>query len=355
MKVYYKIIISFLVLFFVIQNYSEAQYMSTKVKGKYKHYIDSLKKHEYKYIFPIGGQEAYRKGFDIPYPAGIMVNYIYMDQGLYFHNLQLGLLTDNVDIPLTPVDFIQFEKVKNKSYSYNIRPDVWILPFLNIYGIFGYGRSKTEVNVSIPEVANFNSIVDQGITTSGVGVLLAGGLGPVWISGDFNWTWNKPELVDEAVRVNVMGIRIGHTFVFANSRPDRNIAVWVGGMRVNMAAQTVGTVKLIDALPPDVWNRRDEIVDNYHQWYNSLDPNNPGDKIKQEVANRILTPIVDRLEAADGESAVRYGIEKEPINKWNMLVGFQFQYNKRWMLRSEAGIIGDRKSILVSLNYRFPI
>jgi hypothetical protein len=162
-------------------------------------------------------------------------------------------------------------------------------------------------------------------------------------------------LVDEAVRVNVMGIRIGHTFVFANSRPDRNIAVWVGGMRVNMAAQTVGTVKLIDALPPDVWNRRDEIVDNYHQWYNSLDPNNPGDKIKQEVANRILTPIVDRLEAADGESAVRYGIEKEPINKWNMLVGFQFQYNKRWMLRSEAGIIGDRKSILVSLNYRFPI
>ncbi len=351
----FKIFITAFLVFFCMQNIAESQYMSTKVKDKYKDYIDSLKKHEYKYIFPIGGQEAYRKGFDIPYPAGIMVNYIIMDQGLLFHNLQLGLQTDNIDIPLTPVDFIRFNKTNNRSYSFNIRPDLWVLPFLNVYGIFGYGRSNTEVDVEVPEVASFQSVVNQGITTYGVGLLLAGGLGPIWISGDFNWTWNKPELVDEPVKVNVIGIRIGHTFVFANTRPDRNIAVWVGGMRVNMGARTEGAVKFSDALPPDVWERRDEIVNNYYQWYNGLDPNKPGDVLKKEVADKILTPIVERLEQADGSSVICYGIDKEPVDKWNMLVGFQFQYNKRWMLRGEAGIVGDRKSLLISINYRFPI
>jgi hypothetical protein len=36
-----------------------------------------------------------------------------------------------------------------------------------------------------------------------------------------------------------------------------------------------------------------------------------------------------------------------------MLIGGQFQLNKRWMLRSEAGFLGSRKSFLLSLNYRF--
>jgi len=30
------------------------------------------------------------------------------------------------------------------------------------------------------------------------------------------------------------------------------------------------------------------------------------------------------------------------------------RFNNRWMIRSEGGIIGDRKSFLVSVNYRLP-
>jgi hypothetical protein len=30
----------------------------------------------------------------------------------------------------------------------------------------------------------------------------------------------------------------------------------------------------------------------------------------------------------------------------------QYQINKNWQLRGEGGVIGDRKSFLVSLNYR---
>lgn len=74
--------------------------------------------------------------------------------------------------------------------------------------------------------------------------------------------------MDKAVRVNVLGIRVGHTFVFKN-KPQSNIALWTGGMLVKMNSKTKGEVRLGDALPPETWERRDEIVVNYWDWYNN--------------------------------------------------------------------------------------
>jgi len=340
-----KFIILALLGLFLFSYQTQAQYVSTKIKTKHQEYTDSLKQVEYNYIFPILGQGAYKKGFDIPYPAGAMANYMWMDQGLLIDNLQLGLKTDDRDIPLTEVDFVDFGKNTNTSYTVNVRPDLWVLPFLNVYGIFGYGESHTEVNLLAP--VELKSVVDQSIRTAGFGIMGAGGIGPVWISVDANWTWNKPELLDKAVRVNVLGIRFGHTFVFEN-KPESNIAVWAGAMSVKMGADTKGEIKLKDALPDETWDRRDEIVTDYWDWYNN--EAGAGQKI---IADEILTPIVDRLEAADGDSIIRYGIDKQVKERWNGLIGIQYQYNKHWMLRSEGGVIGDRKSFLISLNYRF--
>ena len=339
--------IAFLVIFsfalFSIE--TNAQYTSKKIKSKHQVYTDSLKQVEYNYTFPILGQGAYSKGFDIPYPAGIMGNYMWIKQGILIDNLQLGLKTDNQDIPLTPVDFINFGKNTNTSSVVNVRPDLWVLPFLNVYGIFGYGESHTEVNLIAP--VELKSIVDQSIRTAGVGIMGAGGIGPVWFSVDANWTWNKPELLDKAVRVNVLGIRIGHTFTFKN-KPESNIALWAGTMSVKMNSDTKGEVRLGDAIPSETWDRRDEIVANYWDWYNN--EAGPGQKV---IADQVLTPIVDRLEAADGDAIIRYGMDKQVKERWNGIIGMQYQLNKRWMIRSEGGIIGDRKSFLLSLNYRF--
>ncbi len=321
------------------------QYVNTTVKTKNQAYTDSLKQVEYNYTFPILGQGAYKKGFDIPYPAGIMGNYMWLKQNLVFENLQLGLKTDEVDIPLTDVDFVQFGENINTSYSINVRPDLWILPFLNVYGIFGYGESNTEVNVIAP--INLLSIVDQSLRTAGFGVMGAGGVGPVWFSIDANWTWSKPDLLDKPVLVNVLGLRLGHTFKFKH-KPESNIALWAGAMSMKMSSETSGEIKLIDAIPPEAWERKDEIVHNYYDWYN-----NEATPVQKLAADQILTPIVEKIDNADGESIVRYAMDKQVEQKWNGTIGIQYQLNKRWMLRSEVGFIGNRKSILASLNYRF--
>ncbi len=341
-----KILVVF-TFFFVFLSFQEiaGQYINTKVKSKHEAYTDSLKQVEYKYVFPILGQGAYKKGFDIPYPVGLMANFMWLKQNLIFDNMQLGLKTDNLDIPLTDVEFIEFGENTNTSYAYNVRPDLWVLPFLNVYGIFGGGQSRTEVNLTAPFPLYSN--VEQSLTTGGVGIMGAGGIGPVWFSVDANWTWSKPELLDKPVKVTVLGIRLGHTFKFKN-KPERNIALWAGTMRMEMSSATSGEIKLIDALPPETWERRDEIVTNYYDWYN-----NEATPVQKITADKVLTPIVERIEAADGESTIRYAMDKQVQEKWNGTIGGQYQLNKRWMFRSEAGFIGNRKSFLVSVNYRF--
>lgn len=341
-----KKITLFLFILLLIPAYTlKGQYANTKVKTINEAYTDSLKQVEYKYTFPFLGQGAYKKGFDIPYPAGIMGNYMWLKQNIVIDNLQLGLKTDEVDIPLTDVNFIQFGENENTSYSLNVRPDLWVLPFLNVYGIFGYGESNTQVSVIAP--IELLSTVDQSLNTAGFGVMAAGGVGPVWFSVDANWTWSKPALLDSPVLVNVLGIRLGHTFKF-NNKPERNIALWAGAMSMKMSSETSGEIKLIDALPPEAWERRDEIVDNYYDWYD-----NEATIPQKVVADQILTPIVEKIDNADGESIIRYGMDKQVEQQWNGTLGAQFQLNKRWMLRSEVGFIGNRKSILASLNYRF--
>ena len=343
------------VAFLLISCTGYAQYATKRVKSKHQAYTDSIKQVNYNYVFPFWGTKAYKKGFDLQYPIGFMGNFFWVNQGILIENIKLGF--DNAhdgvfDFPLTPLSdsIVAFGNNANKSYSVNVRPDIWLFPFINLYGIFGVGRSRTSVEVKAfqytPAAIDFNSVVEQRINTYGFGVLLAGGLGPVWISLDANMTWNKPELLDKATFANVVGIRMGKVFKFKN-KPQSNISLWIGAMSLSMQSETVGAIKLQDALPPEVWDRKDEFVANYWDWYN-----NDATEVQKRVADRILTPIVDAIDQRNGESIVQYAMDKQVKENWNALVGMQYQINKRWQLRAEGGVFGDRKSFLFSVNYR---
>jgi hypothetical protein len=81
-----------------------AQYSQLQTKNK-----DSVKK-EYPYIFPFLGKKAVAKGFNIPLPAGVMINTFFGNSEITINNLQLGFEGVNADVPLTPIEFIQFGK-----------------------------------------------------------------------------------------------------------------------------------------------------------------------------------------------------------------------------------------------------
>jgi len=346
MKAFYKfILISLILSFFVTQN-SFSQYASKRVKSKYEAYTDSLKKVDYHYVFPFWGQKAYQRGIDLQYPIGIMANYFWMTQGIVINNFQLGINKPDGSelLPLTPLDdeILSFGNNTNQSWSLNIRPDIWLFPFIDLYGIFGYGRSSTTVEAVLLGKPLPTKPVEQGITTSGVGVLLAGGLGPVRISLDANITWNKPELLDKATMANVVGIRMGKVFTFKN-RPQSNISVWIGTMFVTMQNETLGYIKLNEAID-DYQGVKDEIVGNINEKIN--------DPETGPIKKKLLEKLRDAVDESTGESTIAYNMDKQVKAHWNGLIGMQYQINKNWQLRGEGGVIGDRKSFLISLNYR---
>ncbi|MFV0365590.1 MAG: hypothetical protein ACK5JS_03680 [Mangrovibacterium sp.] len=338
---------------------AKAQYATREFSSAEQAYTDSIKNVKYDYVFPILGQKAYQSGFDVPYSAGVMINTMNMKQHILITDFQLGFHGVNgAGFDLQDADFIKFGENTSVASTTTIRPDLWVLPFLNVYGLFGYGHSSTDISVShlsfaqysqIPELPiNMVANVKQNIAINGFGVMFAGGFGPLFFTVDANWTWSKPELLENALRTQIIGMRVGH--VFKNKRkPEKNFGVWVGGMRGTMGgALSHGSIPLNTLIPASMADKRDQLVEEYHSWYDGLKP------IQQGLVNHTALPeFVDKLENWNAGGVIEYQFDKRLKAAWNGIIGCQYQFNKRWMIRSEGGVVGDRKSFMLSLNYRF--
>jgi hypothetical protein len=184
-----------------------------------------------------------------------------------------------------------------------------------------------------------------------------------------NCAWTDVSALDKPVFTYIFGPRLGKAFKF--KKPQRNIAIWVGGFRVKFSSATNGSIALSDVLPTDgsfgakIDAGMQRVADSQQQvdaWWNSLtapQQNNPVNKTKYETANRALGAATDILNAADGaastlsSSTIQYSLDKEVKDMWNFIVGSQFQINKHWMLRAEYGFLGSRDQFLCGFQYRF--
>jgi hypothetical protein len=317
--------------------------------GQYSQYqIGDTIKPAYPYKFPLLGAKAYEKGFDIPYPIGIMLNYFYGAQDILITDIAIGF-SDGLlpNIPLTDITrIIEFEEIKANVHSINVRPDLWVFPFLNVYGILGKSYANTEVKLSYP--IELKALAELEGSSFGIGMTGAFGLGKYFVVLDGNWVWSNMSNFEDPVKSSTFSQRLGRAFPIGKN-PESNVAFWVGGMRIRMGGITEGSITLRDVLPAETWDRRDEIVNEYYTWYDSADP------LAQQMADRVLTPIVDNIGASNGDGTISYKLTKEPKQEWNVIVGGQYQINKRWQIRSEGGILGNRTSFLLSVNYRFGI
>src|SRR5688572_10906502 len=68
-----------------------AQVYTNKEMGKKNEaLVDSLKNSEYPYLLPIWGKKVAKKGFNLPYSAGLGVNYLWQKSDLVIDNLNIG-------------------------------------------------------------------------------------------------------------------------------------------------------------------------------------------------------------------------------------------------------------------------
>jgi hypothetical protein len=255
-----------------------------------------------------------------------------MNQGILISDLMLGVNQGDMQT----IDFVSFGDNTSQVTTANLRLDLWLFPFLNVYGMYGKGFANTTVELTEP--VSFESSVDQSGTYYGFGLTGAAGIKKNWLSVDFNMSWTDLEKLEEPVRASILGLRYGRTFNIGGSK---RLAVWVGAMHQKFKTETDGSILLSEAIPVEIVDQ----IQNYQDsdWYQDL-------SIPQQA---LVDEFFSRIEEGNiGDTVVKYGIDKAPEDPWNLLVGANLDLNKHWAIRAEAGLIG-RVSILGGLNFRF--
>ena len=371
MKKYFLLILSFILL--AIPGFSQV-YTNIEVGEKNADLVDSIKSKPYPYLLPLWGERATALGYNLPYSAGVSLNYLAQESALIIDNVQVafnGGELINID------EIVRFDEATARAQALTLRPDIWILPFLNVYGIVGQAKTQTEIDAGIflPDTAgNWNEVVPLHTTAKfdasiiGFGITPTMGVGNGWIALDMNFAWSDVDALDKPVKTFIIGPRFGKTTRF--KKPDSNLAVWVGGFRVQFSSETNGSLPLEDLFPiEDIGGKVDSAIinvgmkqENVDAWWDGLteiEQKNPVNKAKYETANRVLDAAGNALSNIDdslndGESAsVQYSLDKRLKDAWNFIVGAQYQFNKHWMFRGEVGFLGSRTQVLASLQWRF--
>ena len=370
-----KKLLSVIVLTFSLLNLTLGQVYTNKVVGaKNEALKDSIIAKPYPYSLPIWGAKAAARGYDLPYSAGFGVNYLWQRSDLIIENLFVGFNNG----PMYDLDeIIRFDKAIATASAINLRPDIWLLPFLNVYGIFTKANTSTEIGAGVwlpdtanmwKEVTSFSSKAEFEATGFGFGMTPTIGVGGGWLALDMNVTWQSISALDKPVFTFVFGPRLGKSFKF--KKPESNIAFWAGGFRLHLKSETSGSLPLNEVLPiDDIQTKVDNGIQNVEDkqvavdtWWEELTPveqKNPVNKAKYETANRTLETAGKILNSADAalnddkNATVQYSLNKRPKDMWNFVVGSQFQINKHFMIRAEYGFLGSRQQFIGGLQYRF--
>jgi len=262
---------------------------------------------------PIWGQKVREMGFDLPLPFGAGANFVLMDQGIDIRNVKVG-----IGDPIFEIEDLDLSDARAHDTAITMRLDMWLLPFANIYGIFGYISGETELDLDIGEIANNLPIpglppifepgktVDSNIhyngTTYGGGMTLGVGYKDFFASVDGNYTYSDIDLVDGDVTTLTISPRVG--LLVDSPAVKGSLAFWVGAMYMKYKQTVTDDINL-----------------------NEFDPRLPSVQINFELDVK----------------------NDEP---WNFIFGGQWELTKRWQFMAEGGI-GDRKQLILSAFFRF--
>jgi hypothetical protein len=270
---------------------------------------------------PFLAQKVIDLGYDLPLPYGIGLTYVKVDQDMLLDNLEVGINGAEKE----PFEFVAFENASAENDSVQLKLDAWLFPFMNVFALLGKidGQApmdvildgngmldQLEINCSGPPPNNplCNLLQDETFTlpikapfsgkTYGVGTVLAGGWENWFVTLPFSFTYADMDTT------NTDGIAITFTPRFGrvlNLGNKGNLALYAGGNFLKAEFTVTGTVS---------------------------------------------TP--------EGNLVIDYTIEQSNKDRWNLLLGYNWDFNKRWSWFLEYdGFIGSREAFITSVTRRF--
>jgi hypothetical protein len=196
-----------------------------------------------KSFLPLLGEEATKRGIELPLPFGAGVVFYHLDRDIQISDVRIGV---NGAPPRSVSQVAKLSSSSNVENA-NVKLDAWILPFVNLYAIAGYvwNESDTHIDVELPPLLPGGPTRRHQMTVptkiegsvGGVGITLAGGYGPYFMTYDANFA--QADLgFDNRFKAVITSIRGGWNGT-AGSRPLR---LWASVTDWNTFATATGTV-----------------------------------------------------------------------------------------------------------------
>jgi hypothetical protein len=326
----------------------------------------------YPYVLPIWGQKVADRNIELQLPFGVNVNYVYNQMTLELTQFSMNFYDgENLDDIVNP-ETLNFTETVGTTNGVNIRADAWILPFLNVYGLFSRNQGSTKVafqprvteydlgpNENLMEIRTLEEPIDvEEVTFTansfGIGATGVYGWKDYFVNFDGNLSWSTSDLLEQTVGFFVASGRIGKRITFKN---DMKLAIYIGAMYrdfVNKENNTgsIGVPELDEGMLNAI-NGLTTVNDlQIEKWENKPD-NTPGKDEKLEelyARDQRLSYASDRVESSD---AINYDIKKEIVNNWSTQIGFNLELTKHIMYRAELGYRDDQKFFMTGLQYRF--
>ncbi len=242
-------------------------------------------------------QDRVPEGTELPRPWGIGIDFYTMDQDYEIESLIFNVPGISLDDP-------SLLSVTNEVQHLDVKLDAWVLPFLNVFAIFGHIESDTVIDLSRAPVQGLPFPLGKlPVSTDGT----VKGLGFTLVYGKDNWFASVTTTVTETNLSGNFDSSVDSTTV----QPRVGIVrgqwqYWVGGLFLDTEERHVGNVGLPLA-----------VVDG--------------------VPTLVPVPFDVLLGGADD---------------WNMAVGARHVFSEHASLSFEIGF-GDRDHTLFNYTYRF--
>jgi hypothetical protein len=266
---------------------------------------------------PIFGKSARTKGRTLPLPFGIGIYSIYYSQGYTADDLRL--IPDSSSL-VARADTV-YQNTTAYEFKTQVRPNFWLFPFLNIYGIFGYTKGVISPKLVVPYIVVENiPIIDSLIIDStfqivdeigyvgptyGFGATFSMGISNYFIMVDYNYSITNPVDVENNLHNHFLSPKVG--ILLGNKKRKSFGAIWLGAMYIHNDQSFKGKISV--------------------------------DEINPELVFLL------------GEEAT-YSGKISAKQRWNFVIGGSLVLNNRHHLVLEAGFF-ERKQISFGYDFRF--
>jgi hypothetical protein len=197
-------------------------------------------------FFPLLADEALKRGYELPLPYGASL----VVTGLA--NREIEVTDVRLDLDGAPVlpqaDFVNLGS-SSDVFNANLKFDVFVLPFLNVYALLGYvhNESQTTANITLttPGPGGGDVVFERSIPTEldgfigGLGFALAGGYANFFLVADASYIQSDLGF-DDNFTATIATLRAG----YRGTVGTLPLQTWLGVGSWDTAATAVGHTDL---------------------------------------------------------------------------------------------------------------